>query len=206
MRWLLHGFIILSFLCVSVGCAGQTKKGAEDTRPAPTRVVYPTNDIPSKYVNDRDRMRNRAGTVNDRTINNRNGVANDRIINNRANLATPTPVRSYNVRAADQIVHSVTRLPEVRSAAALNMGHNAYVAVTLDKKVRNGRLTDALKQKIANQARKAEPAIRNVYVSANPDFAKQLTGYADDVRSGRPVQGLMDRLTDLIHRTFPESK
>ncbi|SFJ07827.1 YhcN/YlaJ family sporulation lipoprotein [Thermoflavimicrobium dichotomicum] len=177
MRWLLQGIVMITFLFGSIGCAMQTdRKGAEETRPAPTRVDYPTKEIPSKYVND----------TRTRT--------------------SPTPTRSYQVRAADRIVHAVTGLREIRSASAVIMGNRAYVAVALNQRVGNAKLTDNLKKKIADRARDVEPGIKRVYVSANPDFAKQLDQYADEIRAGRPVQGLINRLTDLVNRTFPEAK
>jgi YhcN/YlaJ family sporulation lipoprotein len=67
-------------------------------------------------------------------------------------------------------------------------------------------VTDAVKKEIANRARAVDPAIRQVYVSANPDFVKQMQEYGTDIRAGRPVSGLLNKLTDLVRRTFPHAE
>lgn len=110
------------------------------------------------------------------------------------------------VRVSDEVAGEVAGLPEVKSAAAIVMGKTAYVAVVLDKKRGDGKVTDRLKEKITKHARAVDPTLRDVYVSANPDFVKQMNNYANDLRNGRPVSGLIKNLNDIIKRTFPEAK
>jgi YhcN/YlaJ family sporulation lipoprotein len=130
----------------------------------------------------------------------RNGTSNiNRVNTNQGTLAR-------NVRVADDVAGEVHRLKEVNTAAAIVMGQNAYVAVTLKPKWGDGKMTQILKDKIAKRAKAVEPSLRNVYVSTNPDFVKQLTNYAHDIRTGHPISGLIKNLGDLIRRTFPEAK
>ena len=135
--------------------------------------------------------------------------AND---NNRAqnNHTRPDDTDDNNlargVRVSDEVAKEVAGLPEVNTAAAIVMGNNAYVAVALEGNRGDGKVTDKLKEKITKHARAVDPTLRDVYVSANPDFVKQMNNYANDLRNGRPVSGFIKNLNDMIQRTFPEAK
>jgi YhcN/YlaJ family sporulation lipoprotein len=81
------------------------------------------------------------------------------------------------------------------------------VAVTQSNKVKStksNQLTNALKDKIADQVKSMAPTVENVYVSANPDFISRMKGYASDVRQGHPIQGLIVEFNALVERVFPE--
>ncbi len=192
-----RGMVVLLLTFVFVGCAMDRNQQGAESRPTPANIRNPVTEVPSKYV-ERERI-HRVGTPISPTPP---GPTNP----------TPNiPKRSesnnnrfdYNVRAADLIVQDITKMPEVERATAIQMGQSVYVGVVLREKE---QLTDSLKQKIANRARRADSGLRKVYVSANPDFNKQLGQYADQVRAGRPVQGMINQLQDLFKRTFPEAK
>jgi YhcN/YlaJ family sporulation lipoprotein len=68
------------------------------------------------------------------------------------------------------------------------------------------RLTQGLEQAIARKVREKDASVRRVYVSANPDFAKQMNDYARDIRQGQPVSGLWNNFMDMVRRTFPNAE
>lgn len=110
------------------------------------------------------------------------------------------------VRYAEEISREISEMKEVDTAYVLLMGRNAYVGVMLDNKGGQRELTSQLKEKIARRAKAIDPVVQRVYVSANPDFVKQLGDYSKDIQTGRPIEGIIDQLSDIIQRTFPEVK
>jgi len=62
------------------------------------------------------------------------------------------------------------------------------------------------RSKIADQVRNADPDINDVFVSVNPDFVERMDGYANDIRSGRPVRGMLDEFTETVQRVFPTNR
>jgi YhcN/YlaJ family sporulation lipoprotein len=120
-----------------------------------------------------------------------------------ARYNTSNNMVSHGVRLADDVAGSIAGMKNVKTASVLIMGRTAYVGVMMEQ---HQSVTDAVKKEIANRARAVDPAIRQVYVSANPDFVKQMQEYGTDIRAGRPVSGLLNKLTDLVRRTFPHAE
>lgn len=65
-------------------------------------------------------------------------------------------------------------------------------------------VTDEIKEKISQKVRAMKPDVRNVYVSANPDFVQRLRGYADRAESGAPLRGLIIEFNTAVERLFPD--
>ena len=109
---------------------------------------------------------------------------------------------SRQMRVADQIADSIADMKRVDTATVILTDRTAYVAVMLPSGV---RLTKGLEQEIARKVRAKDASIRRVYVSANPDFVKQMGDFARDIRQGRPVAGLWNNFMDMVRRTFPHA-
>ncbi|WP_308635421.1 YhcN/YlaJ family sporulation lipoprotein [Paenibacillus silvisoli] len=67
----------------------------------------------------------------------------------------------------------------------------------------NDEVTDALKDRIANEVKQMAPSVKNVYVSANPDFVDRMTSYMNDVKTGHPIQGFVAEFNAMVDRIFP---
>ncbi|WNS43403.1 YhcN/YlaJ family sporulation lipoprotein [Paenibacillus sp. MMS20-IR301] len=67
----------------------------------------------------------------------------------------------------------------------------------------NDTLTQDLKDKIADQVKKSNPDIKNVYVSANPDFVERADYYAREFRAGHPLKGFANEFRTMVERIFP---
>ncbi|WP_342512360.1 YhcN/YlaJ family sporulation lipoprotein [Sporosarcina sp. FSL K6-1522] len=105
------------------------------------------------------------------------------------------------LEVADDAVTNILKLDEVESANVLVTSDNAYVGVVL-KEGQEG--TEQVENKIAEEVRAANANINNVYVSLNPDVAKQLTDYGDKIRAGEPVEGFFEEFSDTVRRLFPD--
>ncbi|SEN05906.1 YhcN/YlaJ family sporulation lipoprotein [Lihuaxuella thermophila] len=187
---LLKGFIVCSLIFVSVGCAANNNQDETLER----RDGYRTT-----RVGDERGVRNYYRDNNVRS----NPSYNMRNVTDNARYNTNNNVTAQNFRLADDVADAVADLGRVKSASVVVMGRNAYVGVVLKG---NDKLTGRMKERVADRARDVDPAIRNVYVSANPEFVKQLNQYATELRAGRPVSGLINNMMDMVKRTFPEAK
>lgn len=155
------------------------------------------------------------GTNNDNTNNgNTNDTTNndtmDGNMNDQTNGADESSTNSNDsvvsdrkIEVADDAADKIAELDEVDTANVLVTNENAYVGVVLKEGTTDN---EALEEKIAEAARNANAEFKNVYISFNPDYAKQLTDYGDRVRSGDPVEGFFDEFTDSIQRMFPDAK
>ncbi|CAG9621690.1 YhcN/YlaJ family sporulation lipoprotein [Sutcliffiella rhizosphaerae] len=130
---------------------------------------------------------------------NRN-VRNDNINPRRVN-----DTREPRLQVADKVADKVTDLNEVNTCNVMITNHNAYVAAVLEGN-NNQELSNDIEKKIANQVRKADPSVRNVYVSVNPEFVDRMEGYTNDIREGRPITGIFDEFTEVVRRIFPTNR
>jgi YhcN/YlaJ family sporulation lipoprotein len=115
-------------------------------------------------------------------------------------------------------------MDEVKSANVLLTANNAFIAVVLppgtttssDMNAKNptdrihqaaagADLSLQLKQLIAEKVKAVNPNIRNVYISANPDFVQRINGFSQDVKNGRPVSGFMNEFNTIVQRIFPSN-
>jgi YhcN/YlaJ family sporulation lipoprotein len=166
----------------------------------PTRVDYPNRpgvrDVNNTNLNRAD-LRNNDGIVMD----NRNNVGNDNR-NNTGVLNNDNNGKS-RMRVADQAAKKLADMREVDTANVIATENNAYVAV----KLANGeKLTNGLENRISKNVKSVDRDIDHVYVSANPDFYNHMRGYANDIRSGKPVTGFFTEFSQTIRRVFPNVK
>lgn len=122
-------------------------------------------------------------------------------VSNNANVDQNTTT-DYKLELADQAAEQVAEMEEVESANVLVTDTNAYVAVELKEGVEGNEQTE---NKIADLVREKNADFKNVYVSMNPDFVKQMTDYGDKIRAGEPVEGFFTEFSDAVRRVFPDA-
>lgn len=110
--------------------------------------------------------------------------------------------QSPRMEVADKAADKITAMPEVDNATVLVTDNNAYVAARLDNNG-NNELTRDIENKISDQVKSVDQDIDNVYVSVNPDFFDRMTGYGEDLRAGRPIEGFFDEFNETVRRIFP---
>ncbi|MEK4484363.1 YhcN/YlaJ family sporulation lipoprotein [Psychrobacillus sp. FSL H8-0484] len=108
----------------------------------------------------------------------------------------------HKLELADDVADKITKLEEVESANVIVTDNNAYVGVMLKEGVSS---TEELDKKIADEARATNANFANVYVSTNPDFAKQFTEYGEKIRANEPVEGFFEEFSDTVKRVFPDA-
>jgi len=104
-----------------------------------------------------------------------------------------------------KIADSLAARTDVQSAYVVRSDRNAYVAI-LTEGAGDRQLTDKLKGEIADEVKAQSPATDHVYVSANPEFADRMRGYAEQVRLGHPIQGLLTEFNAIVNRIFPTAE
>jgi len=65
------------------------------------------------------------------------------------------------------------------------------------------QLTEQVKSSIAAEVKRIAPSVRQVYISANPDFVDRMNGYWEDVKAGHPIQGFIAEFNAMVDRIFP---
>jgi YhcN/YlaJ family sporulation lipoprotein len=177
----IKGFVFtgLAFTIIASGCGNVDDYGAEK-RNSPNDSLNVNYDKDQGRFNRPENVRN---NINPRRVNEEN-----------------EPRMAIADRAADK----VTDLKEVETCNVIVTDDNAYVAAVLA----NGKdeLSQDVERKIADQVRKADPDIDDVFVSVNPDFIDRMDGYANDLRSGRPIRGMFDEFTETVQRIFPTNR
>ncbi|MGN7409666.1 YhcN/YlaJ family sporulation lipoprotein [Sporosarcina sp. SAFN-010] len=144
-------------------------------------VENQTNDT-GVVENENDTTTDMDGTEDDTTNDN---ATNDQTVEN-----------------ADDIADAVSTLEEVDHANVLKMNNSAYVGVTLKEGTTSSKELD---DKIADKAKEVGADTDKVYVSTNPDSAKQIDEYSDKIRDGEPVEGFFDEVGDAMKRMFPDA-
>lgn len=114
----------------------------------------------------------------------------------------------YNTRMEmDEVTaRAIADMDGVDSAWVLLTEKNAYVAVNLDNTAHiraKADMDDRLKDDIAAKVREMNPKIRNVFVSASPDFVERLRGYGEKADNGEPIRGLILEFNRSVERLFP---
>ena len=153
-----------------------------------------------KKDKDADNQTNDTGVVENET----NTTADTDGTNdeNAEGTADENATHDEKVENADEIADAVSSLEEVDHARVLKMNNNAYVGVTLKEGTASSKELD---DKIADKAKEAGADTDKVYVSSNPDSAKQIDEYSDKIRDGEPVEGFFDEVGDAMKRIFPDA-
>lgn len=149
------------------------------------------NDV-ANDVTDNNNKDNDMNNNNDNNNNNNNdGTAVD---NNNGN--------NNKIELAQDAADRVAKIDEVDSANVLVTDNNAYVGVVLDQGVNE---TNDLEKKVADEVRATNGNYDNVYVSFNPDFAKQMADYGNRINNNEPVEGFFNEFSDTVKRMFPNA-
>jgi len=176
---------LLAVLLAVAGCADVSRMGDLGHK----------NIRPNRFADDRAQEMNRSFG---RQMNNNNVI--------------PDGHGNTRLELSEIVAEKVAALPEIDAAYVMLTDNNAYVAVTESaessrRAIRTGSPKDdlalGLKDKVADRVRSLVPGVRNVYVSANPDFFGRMREIADEVGRGRPIQGFLEEFNAMVARIFP---
>ncbi|EFM08886.1 Sporulation lipoprotein YhcN/YlaJ-like protein [Paenibacillus curdlanolyticus YK9] len=116
--------------------------------------------------------------------------------NGATDYITPSRQHTYSTNATNS--YGMNGMSGVRGHGYGMYSTNGGAAANADI-----QLTDALKNRIADEVKRIAPNVNNVYVSANPDFVDRMSGYWNDVKAGHPIQGFVAEFNAMVERLFP---
>ena len=105
----------------------------------------------------------------------------------------------------ERIAKSIAAMAQVDQAYVLLTDKNAYIAV----KLKDGAGEDTgnnevyMKEQIAAKVKQMAPRVKDVFISANPDFVTRLRGYSDRFNAGQPIRGMILEFNRAVERLFP---
>lgn len=103
---------------------------------------------------------------------------------------------------ADHLAALATDVPNVEGATAVVAGRYAVVGIDVDQTLDRSRV-GTLKYSVA-QALKEDPYGANALVTADTDIVQRLREMNEDMREGRPIQGIAEELADIAGRIMPQ--
>ncbi|MDI4644563.1 YhcN/YlaJ family sporulation lipoprotein [Cohnella hashimotonis] len=104
-----------------------------------------------------------------------------------------------------KIADKLAARSDVQSAYVVRSDRNAYVAI-MSEGHGDHELSSTLKGEIADEVKTMSPATDHVYVSSNPEWGDRMRGYAEQVRQGHPIQGLLTEFNAIVNRIFPTAE
>lgn len=93
-------------------------------------------------------------------------------------------------------------VPNVKRATAVAIGRFAIVGIDVDKDLDRSKV-GAIKYAVA-EALKKDPIGANAVVVADPDFMARINEINEDIKNGKPIEGILNELSDITGRLMPE--
>lgn len=103
---------------------------------------------------------------------------------------------------SDRLAELATDVPNVKGATAVVAGPYAVVGIDVDPTLDRSRV-GTLKYTVA-QALKDDPHGANAIVTADTDLVQRIREVNEDLRQGRPIQGIVEELADIAGRISPQ--
>jgi YhcN/YlaJ family sporulation lipoprotein len=110
--------------------------------------------------------------------------------------------RQQNVDKANHLAQLAQRVPDVENATALVIGNVSVVGIDVDANLERSEV-GSIKYSVA-ESMKDDPHGAGAIIIADPDMNARLREVAEDFRTGRPLQGILNELADITGRLMPE--
>ena len=98
---------------------------------------------------------------------------------------------------AGQIEANVSRLSEISDCRVVVTGTTALVGVKFASAYQ-GEVTERIREMVAAEVMKADPAIQTVAVTAENDDVTKVYELSDKVRGGEPADTLGDQINEIV--------
>src|SRR5574342_1208549 len=134
-------------------------------------------------------------------LNNANEGNNDHKVKVQ-NTAIQQVDRKSGQQISKHLVGLTTRVPNVDDATAVVIGRYAIVGIDVNDKMERSEV-DTVKYNVAESLKKDPHGARAVVV-ADPDVTARLKEISADIKDGKPIQGIMNELSDITGRVMPE--
>jgi YhcN/YlaJ family sporulation lipoprotein len=110
--------------------------------------------------------------------------------------------RKSGQEISKRLVGLATSIPNVNDATAVVLGKYAIVGIDVNAKIDRSQV-GSIKYSVAESLRK-DPYGAKAIVVADADTYQRLQEIQADIKKGRPVQGIMEELSDIAGRLMPE--
>jgi YhcN/YlaJ family sporulation lipoprotein len=110
--------------------------------------------------------------------------------------------RQRNVDKANHLSQLAERVPGVENATTLVIGNVAVIGIDVDANLERSEV-GSIKYSVAESI-KDDPHGAGAIIIADPDMNARLREVAEDFRTGRPLQGILNELADITGRLMPE--
>lgn len=133
----------------------------------------------------------------------------------KENIATPIPqeINTKNNQMEDRSIQDeekakylsnlATSIPNVQNATSVVLGDYTIIGIDVDENLDRSKV-GSIKYSVAESIRK-DPLGSGAIVIADPDLNARLVEIRDDMRAGKPIQGIMNELADITGRLMPET-
>jgi YhcN/YlaJ family sporulation lipoprotein len=118
------------------------------------------------------------------------------------NSNIPEVDRKTGQDIAKHLVNLTTSLPNVNDATAVVLGPFAIVGIDVNENVERSQV-GSIKYTVA-ESLKNDPHGARAVVVADPDLTARLKEVQEDIKNGKPIQGIMNELADISGRLIPE--
>lgn len=138
---------------------------------------------------------------NNESINNTNNEKDNQFMN--VKNSTITEVNREDSEAVSRhLANLAASVPNVNDATAVALGRFAIVGIDVDKDLDRSKV-GTIKYTVAESLKK-DPYGANAIVVADPDFSARINDIRDDIKNGKPVQGILNELSEIVGRIIPE--
>lgn len=103
---------------------------------------------------------------------------------------------------AQRLANLATEVDGVNDATAVVAGRWAVVGIDVDQDLDRSRV-GSIKYTVAESLR-SDPRGADAVVTADPDIMERLREMNEDIRSGEPVEAIMDELAAIVGRIMPQ--
>ena len=185
--------VILMLAMAGAILAACMNDDAANVQPDPTANFYPNATMGAGD--------NRGGAMNDgnsgatgATNDGANGTAN-------AGNTTATADGALNpfdwANGAADIEKAIARISEISDARVVVTNTTALVGVKFDNAYK-GELTERIREMVAAEVLKADPAIQTVAVTSAPEDVKKVYELSEQIRSGRTADELSADINSIV--------
>ncbi|WP_077211390.1 YhcN/YlaJ family sporulation lipoprotein [Bacillus dakarensis] len=110
--------------------------------------------------------------------------------------------RDTGQKVSQHLVDLATSIPNVNDATAVVLGRYAIVGIDVKEDIERSQV-GSIKYSVAESLKKDPHGARAIVV-ADPDITARLEEIQEDIRSGAPIQGIINELADISGRLMPE--
>ncbi|WP_445488481.1 YhcN/YlaJ family sporulation lipoprotein [Niallia sp. 03133] len=103
---------------------------------------------------------------------------------------------------SERLVSLATSIPNVNDATAIVLGKYAIVGIDIKSNLDRSEV-GSIKYSVA-ESLKNDPNGAYAMIVADPDVTARLKEISEDIKNGKPIQGIFNELADITGRLMPE--